>query len=123
MIVSMKLHVQNLRSLEDSERTRRACLTYLQNWYHHFYAGRPEVVAELQSLALQLQGHLEVPSLRWKYAWMKPAFGWKAANWTQNTLPQLKASWIRRYDEAMYEFERRGALMAVPPGMQDAQRE
>ena len=47
MLISMKLHVQYLRSLEDSERVRKACLTYMQNWYHNFYPERPDIVAEL----------------------------------------------------------------------------
>ena len=37
LLVSMKLHTQYLRSLEESERTRRACLTYLQTKSIHFY--------------------------------------------------------------------------------------
>ena len=101
LLVSMKLHIQYLRSLEESERVRKACLTYLQNWYGNFYPERPDIVAELQSVAAQLQGHLEEPRLRWKYAWMKPVFGWKAAKWAQMALPQLKASCIRHCDKAM----------------------
>jgi hypothetical protein len=105
LLVSMKLHVQYLRSLEDSERVRNACLTYLQNWYDNFYPERPDVVAELQALAAQLQGRLEVPKLRWKYAWVRPLFGWGAAKWAQRALPQLKASLIRDWDKAMYRLE------------------
>ena len=40
LLRSMKLHIRYLRSLEDSERVRKACLTYLQNWYYNFYPGR-----------------------------------------------------------------------------------
>jgi glycosyltransferase involved in cell wall biosynthesis len=105
MLISMKLHVEYLRSLEESERVRKACLAYLQNWYENFYPERPDISAELQSLASQLQGHLEEPRLRWKYAWMKPVFGWKAAKWAQRTLPQLKASCLRHCDRAIYRFE------------------
>ncbi len=36
MVVSMKLHVQYLRSLEESDRVRKACLTYMQNWLEIF---------------------------------------------------------------------------------------
>ena len=61
MVTSMKLHIQYLRSLEESERVRLACLTYLQNWYHHFYPERPDIAAELQSLAEQLHGALREP--------------------------------------------------------------
>lgn len=105
MLLSMKLHIQYLRSLEESERVRNACLAYLQTWYDNFYPERPDLVAELQGLGAQLQGRMEVPRLRWKYAWMKPLFGWKVAKWTQMALPQLKASLIRRWDKAMYRLE------------------
>src|SRR6202167_2004706 len=43
LMVAMKLHVRYLRSLEESDRVRRACLTYLQNWHHHFYPERPDI--------------------------------------------------------------------------------
>jgi glycosyltransferase involved in cell wall biosynthesis len=105
LLLSMKLHIQYLRSLEDSERVRKVCLAYLQRWYGNFYAARPEAVAELQSLAAQLQGHLDEPRLRWKFAWMKPVFGWKAAKWAQTALPQLRVSFIRQWDKAIYKLE------------------
>jgi|HubBroStandDraft_4_1064222.scaffolds.fasta_scaffold15545_2 glycosyltransferase involved in cell wall biosynthesis len=110
LLLSMKLHVQYLRSLEESERVRKACLTYMQTWYYNFYPDRPDLMAELQELAAQLHGHLEVPSLRWKYAWMKPIFGLKIANRAQMMLPQLKASMLRSWDKAMYRLETRGAV-------------
>jgi glycosyltransferase involved in cell wall biosynthesis len=112
LLLSMKLHIQYLRSLEDSERVRRACLRYLQAWYGNFYPERPDVVAELRILASQLRGELDVPHLRWKYAWMKPFFGWKAAKWAQRALPQLKASSLRHWDEAMFKIEARQGLGA-----------
>jgi len=104
LLRSMRLHIQYLRSLEDSERVRKACLTYLQNWYQNFYPERPDLVSELQSLAGQLQGRLEEPRLRWKYAWMKPVFGWKIAKWAQTALPQFKASCARHCDKVMYRL-------------------
>jgi hypothetical protein len=105
----MGLHIQYLRSLEDSERVRKACLTYLQNWYDNFYPERPDLVAELQDLAKQLDGSMEEPCLRWKYAWMRPVFGWGVAKWAQMALPQFKASLIRLWDKAMYRLEVAGA--------------
>lgn len=105
LVVSIKLHIQYLRSLEDSERVRTACLTYMQNWFTNFYPERPDLVAELQSVAAQLQGRLHEPRLRWKYAWMKPIFGWSTAKAAQSSLPQIKACCTRWYDEAMYRLE------------------
>ena len=54
LLRSMKLHVQYLRSLEESERVRKACLTYLQTWSEQFYPERPDMFAELQALATEL---------------------------------------------------------------------
>jgi len=107
MLLSMKLHVGYLRSLEESERVRKACLTYLQNWFHNFYPDRPDIVSELQALAAELGGHLEIPRLRWKYAWMEPIFGLDAAKHAQMVLPQMKASVIRSWDKVMYKLEAR----------------
>jgi glycosyltransferase involved in cell wall biosynthesis len=123
LFLSLKLHIQYLRSLEESERVRKACLTYLQNWYHNFYPERPDIVADLQSLAAELQGHLEEPRLRWKYAWMKPMFGWKAAKWAQMALPQFKASCLRRSDKAMFRANARFASLTMPPAMDAAKRD
>jgi len=105
MVKGMKLHIQYLRSLEDSDRVRQACLYYMQTWLENFYPERPDLVAELQLLATELHGHLLEPRLRWKYAWMKPIVGWKAAKWAQRSLPQLKSVMFRKWDKAMFEFE------------------
>jgi hypothetical protein len=106
----MKLHIGYLRSLEDSDRTRKACLTYMQNWLDNFYPDRPDLVAELQKIAAGLHGRLEAPRLRWKYAWMRPIFGWRAAKWAQVALPQFKASLVRQWDKTMYQLESRTAF-------------
>lgn len=107
LFLSMKLHIQYLRSLEESERVRRACVAYLQIWYPFFYPGRPDIVAEMQAIAAELHGHLEEPRLRWKYGWMKPLFGWEIATWAQIALPQLKNSCLRQCDKVMYRLDAR----------------
>ncbi len=112
LLLSMKLHIQYLGSLEDSERVRTACLAYVQSWYEHFYPERPDIVAELQNLAAPFEGTLEIPRLRWRYRWMQPVFGWKAAKWAQRALPQLKSSCLRQWDEAMFKLEARQGLQA-----------
>jgi len=105
-VISMQLHVKYIRSLEDSERVRAACVTYLQNWLMNFYPERPDLVEELKVLAASLGGQLEVPRLRWKYAWIRPLFGWGPAKHAQFVLPQFKASLLRSWDRAMYGLEK-----------------
>lgn len=104
---AMKLHIQYLRSLEESDRVRKACMAYMQTWYDNFYPERPDIVAEMQALAGELQSSLPVPRLRWKYAWIQPLFGWQAAKRAQMVLPMVKASLIRFWDRAMYRWEAR----------------
>lgn len=117
LFLSMKLHVQYLLSQENSLRSREACMNYLRAWYPNFYPERLDIVEEVQKIAAQLQGHLEEPSLRWKFAWMRPIFGWKLAKWAQTTLPVFKANCIRRCDKALFHFEfRNGRSIVTSPG-------
>jgi glycosyltransferase involved in cell wall biosynthesis len=105
-LLSMQLHVKYIRSLEDSGRVRAACLTYLQTWLYCFYPERPDLVAELESLAASLGCKLPAPQLGWKYAWIKPIFGWGPARAAEIMMQQLKASLLRSWDKAMYELSK-----------------
>jgi glycosyltransferase involved in cell wall biosynthesis len=109
LLRSIKLHVRYLRSLEESERVRKACLTYIQTWSGQFFPERPDMFAEIQALAAELGGHLEEPSLHRKYAWMKPVLGSKAARWAQRVLPETKSWASREWDRAMFTLESRRA--------------
>ena len=104
MLLSMQLHVQSLRSMMRDDRVNEACLNYLKTWYPIFFPERTDLMAELQSLAGELGGHLDEPKLRWKYAWMKPLFGWKAAKRAEMSLPQWKAAFLRQYDKMMLKL-------------------
>lgn len=110
LLRSMRMRVQRLRSLEESERVREACLAYLQTWFGSFYPDRPDLVAELLTLAAELGGRLEPPRLRWKYAWMKPVVGFRAARAAQRVLPQIKESCVRRWDKAIHRLHNHAML-------------
>jgi hypothetical protein len=105
LLVSMKLHIQYIRSLEDSERVRAACVTYLQNWFEHFHPARPDLAAEAQALAAQLGGQLEPPALRSKYGWIQAVLGRRVARQAQTVLPNLKSSLVVSWDKAMHQLE------------------
>jgi len=106
LLLSMQLHVKYIRSLEESDRVRAACMTYLQNWLFYFYPERPDFVKELENLAASLGHQLETPRLRWKYAWIRPLFGWGPAKYAQLALPQLKVSLMRSWDKARYKLRK-----------------
>jgi glycosyltransferase involved in cell wall biosynthesis len=115
MVISMKLHIQYLRSLEESERVRKACLTYIQNWLGVFYPERPDILAELQNLAAELGGCLKEPRLNWKCAWMKPIFGYKTAKSAQMLLSQLRSTLEGRWNKAIHDLENRKAFVHRAP--------
>ena len=106
-MLSMKLTISYLRSLEDTPRSRAACVTYLQNWLVFFYPQRMDLVEEAQRMAKELGGQLEEPYLSWKYSWIRTLFGWHLARRAQLMLPGLKWSLIRKWDQALFRLENR----------------
>lgn len=105
LLISAKLHIQYLRSLEDSERVWKACIAHLQNCYEYFYPERIDLVGELHRLAAELHGRLEEPRFRRTYAWITPFFGHAVAKSAQRVLPQLKSLCLRHCDKAVFKFE------------------
>ena len=77
--LSMQLHIGYLRSIEDTPRTREACLAYLQRNLINFYPERADIVRQAEQIAADLGGQLWPPHLSWKYSWIKRAFGWEVA--------------------------------------------
>jgi glycosyltransferase involved in cell wall biosynthesis len=107
--LSMKLHITRLRSMEESERVRSVCISYLQWWLLWFYPQRPDLVAQLQSLAVELGGQLALPQLSWKYACIQRLFGFERAKRVQLSYNHFKASFMRFWDKTLFDWENRKA--------------
>jgi glycosyltransferase involved in cell wall biosynthesis len=101
-LISMELHINYLRSLEDSPRVHAACVQYLQNWSVLFYPERLDLVARMEKIAEGLGGKLEVPRLPWKYSWIEPIGGTTFARRAQIVLPRLKWSLLRSWDKFLF---------------------
>jgi glycosyltransferase involved in cell wall biosynthesis len=101
---SMRLHIQYIRSLEDSPRVRKACVRYLQNWLINFYPERMDLVEEASRMATDLGGHLEVPKFSWKYSALAATWGPRAAKRAQIILPRAKWSMIAGWDKMMHRL-------------------
>jgi glycosyltransferase involved in cell wall biosynthesis len=106
LLLSMKLHIQYLRLLEDSERVRKACLAYIQIWYPNFYTKRPDLMQEAQQLAASLGGRLSVPKSSWKYSWIEKLFGWAVARQICQRWNECKSYIIRSCDKVLFCLER-----------------
>lgn len=101
---SMQLHIGYLRSLEDSERVRAACVRFLQDRMVVFYPERLDIFRQAEEMSRNLGGQLEVPRLSWKYSWIKALFGWRLARRAQWSLPGLRWSLVRRWDKALFRI-------------------
>jgi glycosyltransferase involved in cell wall biosynthesis len=105
--ISMQLQVGYLRSRDDSERVRAACLNYLQTWLIFFYPERLDIVEQAENLAATLGGRLALPRLSWKYAWIQKLCGLGFAKRASILMPRLKASLIRAWEKALFYMEGR----------------
>jgi glycosyltransferase involved in cell wall biosynthesis len=103
--LSMELQIRNIRMLEDSGRTRAACLKFLQRFAIYFYPERPDILTNMKRLAAELGGHLEDPRLGWKYAWIQKIFGWTAAKQAQFCYSACKLSVMSSWEKIQSHFE------------------
>lgn len=108
--LSIRLHVEYLRQLEDSERTRRACVSFLRTWLAWFDPIRPDIIEDMKTLARTLGAEIDLAKkaafLRWKFAWMAPVLGRRCAFWAQTRLPQFKHLIIRQWDKTLFQLEK-----------------
>jgi len=107
--LSIRMHIQYLRQLDDGIRTRQAAVIYLQTWLSAFDPHRPDIIREMKELAQNLGGQIGFvkfeDALRWKFAWMERFFGRRYALWAQGRLPQFKHSMIRLWDKTIFRLE------------------
>lgn len=107
--ISMELHIGYLRSLDDGERARAACVKYLQNWVVFFYPERLDIFEKAKESAEELGGQIGVPHLSWKYSWIKVLFGWRFARRAQLRLQGFRWSMKSSLDRALCRLDRRGS--------------
>lgn len=103
--LSTELHVGYLRTLEDSEATREACLSYLQRYFALVYPDRPDLIDQTQRLAGSLGGRLAAPRASWKYGWIAALFGWTHAKRVQVTYNRYKSAALNRVDAVLARLE------------------
>ena len=102
---SMQLHIGYVRSLEDTDRVRAACVKYLQASLIHFYPEEFDIVQQAERMAEDLGGQLGPPELPWKYRWIRTVFGWGVAKRLQVFLPQIRGSLARFWDKALFRAD------------------
>jgi glycosyltransferase involved in cell wall biosynthesis len=94
------------RALEDSDRSRQACVTFLRNRLIYYYPEQPEMLNEMYALAEQLGGTLSKPPLLPHYEMMGKILGWKMAKRLQDFIPGIKQDLLRSLDKIIYDWSR-----------------
>lgn len=112
---SMELHIDCLRSLEDTERVRAACVSYLRTWLPEFHPDRPDLVRRTQQLAVDLGGTLEGPRFSAKYAWLDRVAGPELAKRTQVSARRARWAVERSLDRLLARAEERLRKTASAP--------
>jgi glycosyltransferase involved in cell wall biosynthesis len=107
LLCSMELHIRYILSLEDSQRVREACVTYLQNWVYFLYPDRADLVKRVEEIAASLGGKLQLPTLSWKAVWISALFGRQRARRVQVLLVRIKWSLGRFWDRILFQIEGR----------------
>lgn len=100
-LLSIRLNIDYIRSMEDSPAVRAACMKFLELWLPFFYPEHAAQVKELEQLAAAIGGEMKQPQLSWKYAWIGKLFGWSTAKKSQVHYNWWKMSMIRRLDYAL----------------------
>jgi glycosyltransferase involved in cell wall biosynthesis len=96
--------IGHLRAIEDSSRTRAACVQLLQDWLPEFYPHRADIVTQARDLAHELGGQLQTPKVRGKYRPIEWIFGYPAAVAAMRVLPRVRDQAACKWDECVSRF-------------------
>lgn len=110
LFLSLKLQIGYVLSVEASDRTRAACVQCLQKYMFDFHPERPDLVAQIQALASQLNGELREPTSSWKYQAVHRLFGWQASKRLQLFMPMAKSLLLQAWDKTLFNVEGRPGL-------------
>jgi glycosyltransferase involved in cell wall biosynthesis len=107
-LLSVTLCIGYLRSLEDSERTRKACLSPLQDIYSlYYYADNFDLLEKTNIIARELTGELTTPKLGLKWDEMRRLIGWRATMKIMNSSRKYKFMSKINWDRLLYNVNRR----------------
>ena len=104
LLLSLSLSIKHLLALEDSPRTREACINYLQIWYPFFYNANHELQQKLMSLAMDLKGDLNPPEVSWKYSLIYRMFGWDVTRKVMNEYNKSKLLLVKNWDRLLWNL-------------------
>lgn len=104
LLLSIKLCIQHLRSMEDSQRTRKASLAFLQSQWPFHYLEKFGQREEIKKLALELGGELMEPKLSWKEGLMNKIFGQIMGREIVTALRKMRFATAVQWDKLLFKI-------------------
>jgi glycosyltransferase involved in cell wall biosynthesis len=94
--------IEHYRSVEDSEKSKAACVVFLRNRLIYFYPEHQELLERMYQQARELGGNISVPPLLWQYNLVRACFGWRAARAANQFIPKYKTMLLSNWDRFIY---------------------
>jgi glycosyltransferase involved in cell wall biosynthesis len=101
-ILSTILSISHLMALEDSERTRSACLKFLQRRLHYIYPENYAMLEKVTKVAQELGGVLSPPDESLSFFFIRQLFGWKIAKRVKSIASNTEISVFKNWDRLLY---------------------
>jgi glycosyltransferase involved in cell wall biosynthesis len=103
LCLAYRLQVDHLLALEDSTRTRAACLRFLHTLVPYFYGIDDSFLGELREVARTLGGELPPPRASWKNYPLEKLFGARITRKILNNLWTTKWLAQRNLDKYLHD--------------------
>jgi hypothetical protein len=114
MLESSRRCIAQFRALEDSDRSRQACVTFLRNRLIYYYPQHREMLNEIYALAEELGGALSIPPLLPQYEIVRALFGWKVAKRSRDLIGSTKQQLSRAFDKIIQNCSRTSSGHRLP---------
>lgn len=101
IFLAKSLSIQCLRSIEDSKRTREACLANLNRFIGYVEMEQGALLEKATALAEELGGDLSYPIPSWKYSMVEIVLGARWAKNAQSALATFKPMIFRNWDKLL----------------------
>jgi glycosyltransferase involved in cell wall biosynthesis len=105
--LSKTLCIGYLLSVENSERTREACVMLLQNSRRFYYPAQTDLMKKADDLAHELGGTLSRPVYNRRLAFAERIFGFTFANIMRRLWSQAKDSVTINWDKLLYDLSKK----------------
>jgi len=106
LVLSAKLRIQTLLSLENSERGRSAALAHLQARLPAFYPEKAEMLRHINAMASELGGNLTMPRFNWRLKLLQRLFGPEWGRRVMICFRRLRMGTAVKWDEWMAKLGR-----------------